>query len=179
MKVPKQTFLTFFIEIKILVYRKTFSFESLLSLEGESCLVEVYTVDSCNSSGIIRYLLLCLSDHLQDLASFVFWSCVTENTTPKYKGCIHRLFRQSFYTNSCYQMLETNEDLDIGFYIASSLKVLFVHGQCLNIVYRTHPACVEDFLEQQFVPRSVFRLLLLRNSTIYSSDHRHTSVVYW
>lgn len=51
------------------------------------------------------------------------------------------------------QMLEIDKDLDVCFYISKSLKLLFVHGQCLNIVYKTHPEIVDAFLKQQFIPR--------------------------
>ena len=51
------------------------------------------------------------------------------------------------------QVIETDKDKDIHYYVASSLKALFVHGQCLNLVYKTHALLINQFLQQQFIPR--------------------------
>lgn len=46
-----------------------------------------------------------------------------------------------------------DHDADMTYYVASCLKILLVHGQCLNNVYSTHPQQVEQFLKQQFIPK--------------------------
>ncbi|XP_067931841.1 protein unc-79 homolog [Watersipora subatra] len=61
------------------------------------------------------------------------------------------------------QLLEKHTDVDICFYIVHALKSLFVHGQCLNSTYKTHPDIIEAFLKQQFIPR-LWKMLDSRQS---------------
>ena len=61
------------------------------------------------------------------------------------------------------QVLEFSRDIDVNHYVANCLKMLFVHGQCLNLVYKTQPMQINEFLQQQFIPRSATRgSILLR-----------------